>query len=293
MDELIVAGLGELLWDVLGDVEKLGGAPINFAYHANFLGATGIPVSTIGDDERGRRALAILKDRNITTDAISFDSVHPTGYVTAKVDDQGGAHYEFPDDTAWDHLLLNDSARSMAEKINAVCFGTLAQRSPTTQKSICEFIDRMPDAALKVYDLNLRQNFYDRAIIEASLQKCNVFKLNDEELQVITGMFNFPTGEREAMSALVKHFGLQLAVVTRGAKGSLMISPTTLAEYPGVPVNVVDTIGAGDAFTAATTLGLLLNHDLAAISEHASRLAAHVCSQEGATPSVPRELRLE
>jgi fructokinase len=213
--------------------------------------------------------------------------------ILAGVDDQGMAHYVFPDDTAWDHLRLNDAARAMAGKIKAVCFGTLAQRSPTTRKSIGEFIDRMPEAALKVYDLNLRQHFYDRTIIEASLQTCNVLKLNDEELQVITGMFGIPNGEREAMSVLVKNFGLRLAVVTRGAKGGLMLSPTSSAEHPGFPVTVADTIGAGDAFTAATALGLLRNHDLDVIVAHASRLAAHVCTQKGAMPMVPKELRLD
>lgn len=293
MDELMVAGVGEILWDVLGDVEKLGGAPVNFVYHANCLGATGIPVTTIGNDERGQRALDVLIHHGICTDAISLDTDHPTGYVTADVDDLGVAHYAFPDEIAWDYLHLNAFARLIARNLTAVCFGTLAQRSPTAKRSIRQFINQMPARAVKVFDLNLRQNFYDRELIEASLKTCNVLKLNDVELQVITRMFGISCEAREALSALVKIFSLQLSVVTRGAKGSLMMSPTEFVEHPGYSTKVKDTIGAGDAFTAATTLGLLLDHDLAAISEHANRLATHVCSQEGAMPPIPPELKLK
>jgi len=292
MDQLTIVGLGEILWDVLDDAEKLGGAPVNFAHHVNSLGATGIPISTIGDDDRGRRALAELENHGLRIDAISLDPDHPTGYVNANVDEFGVAHYAFPDDIAWDHLSLNDVARSVTTNLHAVCFGTLAQRTAISRAAMADFLDRVPATAIKVFDLNLRQKFYNREVIEASLKRCDVLKLSDEELQVITAMFGLPQKEREALAALVATFGLQLAVVTRGKNGSILVSPAQLSEHTGFPVTVADTIGAGDAFTAATTLGFLLGHDLATINAHANRLAAYVCAQEGAMPAIPAELKL-
>jgi len=289
----MVAGVGEILWDVIGDAERLGGAPVNFAYYVNSLGATGIPVSTIGDDDRGWHALEVLSQKGLSTDAVSLDLAHPTGYVMANVDDQGVAHYRFPDETAWDYLHINGFARSIADKLSAVCFGTLAQRSTMAKRSIREFIHWIPDKTLVVYDMNLRQDFYNRRLMEESLILCNVLKLNDAELQVVAQMFGISNKECEALSVLVEKFSLQLAIVTKGKNGSLMISPKNKAEHPGYPTKVIDTIGAGDAFTAAATLGLLQNHDLADISEYANRFAAHVCSHKGAMPMISMDMKID
>jgi len=292
MKKFVIAGIGELLWDVMDDTEKLGGAPINFAFHINSLGATGIPISTIGDDTRGQRALDELASQGIFTDGISFDSLHPTGNVNANVDANGVASYSFPDDVAWDHLRFNRVAFSILNDIKAVCFGTLAQRKSVSRSAIHHFLNQLSDTVLKVYDLNLRQHYYDRKIIETSFDKCNIIKLSAEELQVIQKMFGLPDEELAAISGLIANYDLRLAVITRGENGSLLVTPTEISEHPGFPSQVVDTIGAGDSFTAATTLGFLLGHDLNTINAHANRLAAYVCSRKGAMPSIPAEFKL-
>ena len=293
MEQLTIVGIGELLWDVLGDVEKLGGAPVNFTFYINSLGAKGIPISAIGDDARGQRALDELASHGIFTDGISFDSLHPTGYVNANVDTDGVAYYSFPDDVAWDHLRFNDVALSILNDIKAVCFGTLAQRSFLSRSAIHHFLNQLSDTVLKVYDINLRQHYYDRKIIETSFEQCNVIKLNEVELQVIKKMLGLPGEERGAVFSLITTYNLKLAVITRGKNGSLLLTPTEVSEHSGFPSQVVDTIGAGDAFTAATTLGYLLEHDLDTINEHANRLAAYVCTQKGAMPAIPTEFKLD
>ena len=292
MEQLMIAGIGELLWDVLGNVEKLGGAPVNFAFHINSLGAEGIPISTVGDDDRGQRALDELANHGIFTDAISLSSSHPTGHVNASVDADGVAHYSFPDEVAWDHLWFNDVALSIRHNIKAVCFGTLGQRASVSRVAIHHFLDQLSDTVLKVYDLNLRQHYYDRKIIETSFEQCNVIKLSDEELQIIQKMLGLPDEERAAVSSLIATYDLQLGVITRGENGSLLVTPSEISEHPGFPSQVVDTIGAGDAFTAATTLGFILGRDLNTINEHANRLAAYVCTKKGAMPQVPAEFRM-
>lgn len=292
MEHLMIAGIGELLWDVLGNVEKLGGAPVNFAFHISSLGAEGIPISTVGDDDRGQRALDKLANHGISTDSVSLNSNHPTGYVNANVDADGVAHYFFPDEVAWDHLWFNDVAISLLNKLKAVCFGTLGQRTSVSRSAIHHFLDQLSDTVLKVYDLNLRQHYYDRKIIETSFEQSNVIKLSDEELQIIQKMWSLPNEEYAAVSSLVTAYDLQLGVITRGENGSLLVTPSEISEHPGFPSPVVDTIGAGDSFTAATTLGFLLGHDIDTINEHANRLAAYVCTQKGAMPPIPAEFRL-
>lgn len=289
---IMVAGIGEVLWDVLEDKEELGGAPINFAYHINALGGQGIPVSTVGDDKRGHQALAQLTARGLTTEYISITESFETGYVQVTVDDNGIPSYTFPFNIAWDHLLLNEHLLSLIPSFQGVCFGTLAQRSEQSRRAIYSFIDGLPPNVLKIYDLNLRQNFYNQEIIETSLSKAHILKLSDEELQVIQDMLGLPDEEHPAITRLMKNFDLRLVVVTRGGNGSLLVSPTEQSEHPGFPSQVEDTIGAGDSFTAATTLGFLLGHDLGTINEYANRLAAYVCTKKGAMPPIPDEFKL-
>jgi fructokinase len=292
MPDIRIAGLGEVLWDVLPDGEEIGGAPMNFAYHVNALGARGLPVSTVGDDERGRKALAELGRRGLDVAAISVDPARPTGYVPAQVDARGVARYVFPDDVAWDNLTLNEAALSQAAHLDAVCFGTLAQRSPASRKAIQRFMDAMPEAALKVFDVNLRQTFYSKEIIEASLKRANVLKLSDEELPVLREMFSLEGDEAHVLHALLRRNCLKLAALTRGSGGALLVALDEISEHPGVSAKVADTIGAGDAFTAATVVGLLLDKDLAEINERANALAAYVCSRAGAMPPIPKELKM-
>ncbi|NDV26776.1 PfkB family carbohydrate kinase [Desulfovibrio sp. JC010] len=292
MKQLFIAGLGEILFDVLADSEEIGGAPVNFAYHANKLGADGAAISTLGNDERGRRASSELMNRELCLSGVSIDREHETGYVEARLDEQGVATYFFPDDIAWDHLQLNDAAMGFATQVNAVCFGTLAQRSEISRKAIRTFLDAAPQA-LKVYDMNLRQNFYSKEIIAESLELADVLKLNDDEIAVVAPMFGLEGSERDMLITLHDEFDLKCSVLTRGSKGSLIIGENGEVEHPGIEVKkIADTIGAGDSFTASVAIGLLLGHSLSEISEHANRLAAHVCSCKGAMPAIPAEFKL-
>ncbi|SDL52067.1 fructokinase [Maridesulfovibrio ferrireducens] len=292
MAEFLIAGLGEILWDVLADSEEIGGAPVNFAYHAGVLGADSIAVSTIGNDERGRRAIKELTGRGLNLETVSIDQEHATGFVEASVDADGVAHYIFPDNIAWDHLTLNDKALSLAPKVDAVCFGTLAQRSDTARASIHVFLKEAPQA-LKVYDMNLRQHFYNEKVIRLSLEKAHVLKLNDDELRTVAPMFTLSGSERNMLSELHNKFDLKYSVLTRGGNGSLLMGEGKVVESRGVEVqNMQDTIGAGDSFTASVIIGLLQGHSLEDISEHANRLAAYVCSCKGAMPAIPDEFKL-
>ncbi|MGW8192994.1 MAG: PfkB family carbohydrate kinase, partial [Desulforhopalus sp.] len=203
----------------------------------------------------------------------------------------GVATYEFPDDVAWDHLFLDQPALSLVGKVDAVCFGTLGQRSASARKMIFTFLQATRPDALKIFDLNLRQHFYSTEIIENSLDIADVLKLNDDELARLAVMHSLHGDEGSLLGKLLKKFNLQLAVLTRGEGGSLLVSPTEVSNHDGYATDIVDTIGAGDSFTAATALGLLRKNSLPAINDHANRVAAFVCSQKGAMPVLPENLR--
>ena len=293
MKQIKIAGIGEILWDVLPDAEQLGGAPINFAYHVSALGAEAFAISTIGNDIRGENALKELQKRGVNTSYISVLEQFDTGYVTARVDGKGIATYEFPDDVAWDHLTINPAAQLCAAELQAICFGTLAQRSDSARLTIQNYLGTTSEKTIKVCDLNLRQNFYNRAIIETSLKICTVLKLNDDELTVISSLFLLSGTEHEQMEALRKHFDLQLVILTKGSNGSILIAKDGSSRHQGIATEVVDTIGAGDSFTAAVVTGLLHNKTLDEINDKANRLAAYVCGQPGAMPPVPQRFRWE
>lgn len=289
-ERLVIAGIGEVLWDVLQDSEELGGAPINFAYHAGALGAEAYAISCVGDDGRGIAALKELTKRSVSTDYITVLAGATTGYVLAKVDSQGVASYTFPDDVAWDRLVIADTNGTLGQRLSAVCFGSLAQRSPISRKAIVDYLAKLGPNTLKVFDLNIRQNFYSREIIETSLEMADVLKLNDDEIVLLGRMFGLGGDEKKQMSQLVERFSLRLGVLTRGGKGSLLMSPENISDHAGYPAKIVDTIGAGDSFTAATVLGLLKGHSLDQINDHANRVAAYVCSCQGAMPPLPEDM---
>ena len=292
MDSLAIAGIGEVLWDVLQDSEKLGGAPINFAFHAQGLGATSYAISTVGDDQRGRAALQLLADHGVGCDHITVLPGAVTGYVEARVDAAGVASYSFPDDVAWDRLLLEERTLALAGQLDAVCFGSLAQRSAHTRQVIRDFLACTASSTLKVFDMNIRQNFYTPELLQQSMGLADVVKLNDDELELISGMQGLTGDEVTRLRSLVAAFGLRLIVLTRGGKGSLLVTRDAISDHPGVAAEVVDTIGAGDSFTAATVVGLLQGKSLDEINDHANRVAAWVCSQRGAMVALPVELRL-
>jgi len=291
MRKLTIAGIGELLWDVLPEAEVLGGAPVNFSYHVTALGAKGVPISTIGLDPRGGKALDELRQRGLETSAISLCPDFDTGYVLAAVDAEGKARYDFPDEVAWDHLLINEYAENLITRLDAVCFGSLAQRSEQSRRAIHGFLDALRGETLKVFDINLRQDFYSRKVIEESLKRTDILKLNDEELPVLARLLDLGGSGDRWLASLMDRYHLKMAVLTRGGGGSLLLTPDKGSEHPGIITEVEDTIGAGDAFTAAATLGFLQEMALEDINEQANRVAAYVCSQRGGMPPMPDFLR--
>lgn len=293
MKKYTVAAIGEILWDILPTAEVLGGAPVNFAYHVTALGAKGLPISTVGDDPRGAKALAELQRRGVETAGISVAGEWPTGYVDISLDESGVAAYSFPAEVAWDHLQVNAFARNLQGQLDAVCFGTLAQRSDPSRRTIREFLDGLRPETVRVCDVNLRQNFYSRELIESSLGRADLLKLNEEELPVLADLLGLGGGEERLwLRQLLARFGLSLAILTRGGRGSLLMTPTDVSDHPGVATGIADTIGAGDAFTAAVTLGYLGKMELGRINDRANRLAAYVCTRQGAMPEIPAKLQL-
>lgn len=287
MKKFTAAGIGELLWDVLPGSEELGGAPVNFAYHVNALGATGIPISTIGSDVRGERALRELQTKGVKTSAISFSNLYPTGFVDVHVDNAGVATYRFPDNVAWDYLSINNAARELHNDLDAVCFGSLAQRSDQSHQVIQTYLKGLKAGTLKIYDVNLRQNFYSLRVVDESLSQADIVKLNDEELSILTELLGIRSAEKSALETLLKRYSLEMVILTRGSKGSLIMTGEELSEQQGAKIEVVDTIGAGDSFTAAVTIGYLQQRALADIHARANELAAFVCSSRGAMVRLP------
>jgi fructokinase len=288
---LLVAGLGEVLWDVVGDNETLGGAPINFVYHAAQLGAAALAISSIGNDGRGRKAVAILEEQGVVTDHITVVDGVPTGYVQARVDADGVADYHFPEDVAWDRLTIDAAAEALAQRLRAICFGSLAQRSDFSRAAIHRFLSSLPRGVLKIFDLNIRQSFYSEEIIRASLGQADILKLNDEEIDILGGLEGLGGSTEQRLAGLVDRYHLSLGVLTRGGRGSLLVSPAAVSDHRGFPAEVVDTIGAGDSFTAVIAVGMLKGYSLERINEHANRVASHVCSRRGAMVALPEELR--
>ncbi|MBL6764302.1 MAG: carbohydrate kinase [Verrucomicrobiae bacterium] len=281
----IVVGLGEILWDIFPNARHFGGAPANVAAHARELGAQGAIASAVGRDPLGREAREVMSARNLDTSAV-FDSDYPTGTVTVRLDAAGKASYEFAPDTAWDHLRWTDELATLAARADAVVFGTLGQRNAVSRETIHRFLAATRPDCMRVFDVNLRQNFHNPEIIDASLQFADVLKLNDEELPIV-----FPGADESALQALAAKHKLSLIALTRGGDGAVLTAATELSDLPGVTVEITDTVGAGDSFTAATILGLLARRPLAEINRHASAVAAYVCSQPGATPRLPENLR--
>ncbi len=287
MKKFTIAGIGELLWDVLPDAEVIGGAPVNFAYHVTALGAKGIPITTIGRDARGENALAELKKRGVDIAAIAISDQFPTGYVSVVLDEEGKASYLFPDDLAWDHLLINTYAADLRQTLDAVCFGSLAQRSEYSRRVICDFLDNLKSETVKVFDINLRQDFYSRQVLENSLLRTDILKLNEEELPVLAGLLELQGPSDTWLQVLIKRYDLAMAIFSKGDKGSQLLTPDDCSEHPGIVTHVKDTIGAGDSFTAAAIIGYLQGLPLDEINEQANRVAAYVCSQQGAMPHLP------
>jgi len=286
MSKPVIVGLGELLWDCLPEGRKLGGAPANFAYHASILGNEGIVATRVGTDELGNEAVSILENAGLNTSYVQRDPVHATGTVDVTIDEKGHANYTFASNSAWDHMELTPQWLGLAQTADAVCFGSLGQRSSISRAAIIAYLEALPATTLRVFDVNLRQNFYNAEILEKSLQYCDILKLNEQELPKLAELLNFTwTGEKETLERIRHRYKLTLMCYTRSDKGSYFVSATECCDHPGYRVKVADTIGAGDAFTASVVHNYLQKKSLGEIAEAASRRGAWVATQAGAMPN--------
>jgi len=282
-----VIGLGEILWDLLPAGRQLGGAPANFAYHARALGASSRVISRVGQDALGAEILQRLEALGLPTAEIQVDPSAPTGTVSVTLAADGQPRFAIHEDVAWDRLALTPSAPAAIAQADAVSFGTLAQRCEPSRGTIRALLAAARPGAWRILDLNLRQNFFSRHIIETSLRLANIVKCNDSELPVLAELLGLRGNTRRQIEQLSRQFGLRLVCLTRGAQGSLLYAGGQWADDPSQPVVVKDTVGAGDAFTAALAMGLLAGQPLAVINRRANEVARHVCSREGATPPMP------
>jgi fructokinase len=284
---LTVIGLGEILWDMLPAGRQLGGAPTNFSYISHLLGDRAIVASRTGTDPAGDDVRAALLRLGLAPSHLQSDAQHPTGKVEVVVDAAGQPQFRVEENVAWDFLEWTPAWQSLASSADVVCFGTLAQRSLLSRSAIAQFVRATPASALRVFDVNLRAPFYTADIIAESLSMANVLKLNHEELPLVAGLLSLPfDGDEPCARRLLKEFGLRLVCVTRGAHGSLLVDVSSTSEHPGFPVRVIDTVGAGDAFTASLAHHLARGAPLAAINAAANRLAAWVSSRPGGTPAL-------
>ena len=288
-DAPTVIGLGEILWDVFPEGKQLGGAPLNFSHHGAQLGADAYPVSAVGADANGEEIRQILAAKNLPDIHVQTDPTHPTGRVNVTLRD-GKPTYEILRDVAWDNIRFTPALAELAARANAACFGSLAQRNSVSRHSIHAFLDAMRPESLRIFDINLRQDFFNREIVESSLRRANILKLSDEELPVLAPMFDLVGDVPTQLRRLLALFDLRLVAYTRGGSGSLLLTANETSEHPGLPTEVIDTVGAGDSFTAALCTGLLQDLPLAEINSHANQVAAFVCSQAGATPTLPSRI---
>jgi fructokinase len=301
-----VIGVGEVLWDLLPAGPQLGGAPANFAYHVRSLGAGAHVITRVGNDERGREIIRRFESMDLSETPVQVDQAAPTGTAQVAISGDGLAHFTIQNQVAWDFIAVTAEALTAARSAHAICFGTLAQRSETSRHTIRQLVEAAPENALRVFDINLREQFYTRDVVEQSLQVANVLKLNDDELPAVAEMFGLAGSPETQIESLAHRFGLQVVALTRGAKGSLLYQEFEVPHAPSGggagprrhgrwsncksrPVKVVDTVGAGDSFTAALVLGLVCKMDLDEINSIANEVARYVCSQPGATPPLPVE----
>lgn len=276
-----IVGIGEILWDMLPSGKALGGAPANFAYHAGRLGEEGWAVSAVGDDALGREILELVASKGLRNLIAVTDK--PTGTVQVELDDRGVPAYNIMEDVAWDNIPFTPEMEELAKRADAVCFGSLVQRM-NSRPSVMRFIRAMRPDALKVFDINLRQHYYSREVLEESLRLADILKINDEEIGIVAGMFGLGGDDREACRALIKAFGLKLVILTLGPDGSEVITTDEVIPQGVEDVEIVDTVGAGDSFTAAFVVAYLRGDSLAEAQRLASETASYVCSRKGAMP---------
>lgn len=288
----IIVGMGEALWDVLPEGKKIGGAPANFAYHVSQFGFDSRVVSAVGKDADGDEILDIFAQKKLRTQIERV--AYPTGTVQVTLDAVGVPQYEIKEGVAWDNIPFTDELKRLALNTRAVCFGSLAQRNEVSRNTINRFLDTMPDTddQLKIFDINLRQNFYTKEVLCESMHRCNILKINDEELVTISRIFDYPGIDlQEKCRALITEYDLKMLILTCGTNGSYVFTPgeVSFQETPRVPV--ADTVGAGDSFTAAFTAAVLSRMPVGEAHKLAVEVSAYVCTQSGAMPELPELLK--
>lgn len=286
-----IASIGELLWDIFPEGAEIGGAPGNFAYHVNALGGEGIVVSAVGYDQLGERILDRFGSMSLNTQYIFRDAAHPTGIVSVVVDKEGKPTYTIHENVAWDFIPRTPQLARLANNIDALCFGSLGQRAAVSRDTIQWFVKKARPRALTVFDMNLRQSFYSWETIDFSLRAADVLKLNEEELKRLTEFLALDGDELTLIKKIADSYDIRHVAYTRGARGSLLLSDREISDHPGYLTSVSDSVGAGDAFTAALVMGLLMGKNLDVINDAANRVASFICSQRGATPELPEVLK--
>ena len=286
-----VVGMGEALWDVLPEGKKIGGAPANFAYHVSQFGLPGYVVSAVGEDALGKEILENLTSKGLTY--LIPEVPYPTGTVQVEIDQAGIPQYDIKENVAWDNIPYTAHLQAIAENTKAVCFGSLAQRNIVSRTTINRFLDAMPKLkdSLVVFDVNLRQGFYNKEILCNSMKRCNILKINDEELITISRMFGFPGIDlQDKCWILLGKYNLKMLILTCGINGSYVFTPGNVSFQPTPKVEVADTVGAGDSFTAAFIAHILKGKSVAESHALAVQTSAFVCTRKGAMPTLPPEL---
>lgn len=290
MKKKYIAGLGEILWDMLPSGKKLGGAPANFAWHVAGLGLEGIALSAVGRDALGDEIIRTLDGVHLPH-SLQL-SAKPTSTVEVSLNPAGVPQYNIVEGVAWDGLRFDDEFARIAPECSCVCFGTLAQRNPVSRECIHAFLDAMPADSLKVFDINLRQSYYSEEVIRKSLEKADVLKINDEELEIVSGMLSYGDAlPMDACRRLLSEFGLRFVILTCGTDGSYVVTPDRVLFRETPIVKVVDTVGAGDSFTAAFCAALLKGKSLEEAHSAAVQISAFVCTCNGAMPELPPQLK--
>ena len=289
MNEIVV-GMGEALWDVLPEGKKIGGAPANFAYHVSQFGLPSCVVSAIGDDALGKEIIENFTSKGL--DQLIAEVPYPTGTVQVEIDQTGIPLYDIKENVAWDNIPYTEHLDALAKRTKAVCFGSLAQRNVVSRNTINHFLDTMPkdDDSLIVFDVNLRQGFYNKEILCKSMQNCNILKINDEELITVSRMFGYPGIDlQDKCWILLGKYNLKMLILTCGSNGSYVFTPGNVSFQPTPKVEVADTVGAGDSFTAAFIASILKGKSVTEAHTIAVKTSAFVCTQKGAMPILPPE----
>ena len=287
MKPALMVGLGEVLWDLLPSGKIMGGAPANFAYMANALGDRGVIASRIGVDPLGEEAYAAMVKFGLNTQYLQRDQKHETGSAKVAIDEAGQPIFTIKESASWDFLEWTPGWQELAQLADVVCFGSLAQRSPVSAATVDRFLRNSRSDTIRIFDVNLRQSYYTSEVLKRSLQYADIVKLTDQELIHVTSLIGMDaSGDEERAKRLLDECDLRLVCITRGSRGSVLVSQEETVEHPGFTVRVVDAVGAGDAFTACLAHHLIRGRSLEEINEFANRLASWVATQVGATPPV-------